>query len=90
MRDVFSKIKYQVSCSETSLRRANKHRLTIKMAIQLQEKQNLILSTHRKAYKVAKKFAEKALALLNITPNSELLKRTKEIIDKCNTAQHKS
>lgn len=40
MRDVFSKIKYQVSCSETSLRRANKHWLTIKMAIQLQEKQN--------------------------------------------------
>lgn len=86
MRDELSMIKYQVSCAETHLARADREYAYYKNGhphAGMNDKDDHYLKS-QKAYAAAKKCAEKALELLRRTPDGDLERRARAILDKCN------
>ncbi|MCI6663630.1 MAG: hypothetical protein MSL09_05380 [Spirochaetia bacterium] len=84
MRDAFSQIKYYVSFAETCLKRANKQWAYYKNGHPISGETQPHFFKSQKSYENAKKFAAKALELLKVTPNNDLEKRAKIIINNCN------
>ena len=84
LRDEFTLIKQYVSSAETQLARADREWAYYKNGHPKTKETQPHYIKSQWAYAAAKNYAEKALALLKKTPNSDLERRANAIISKCN------
>lgn len=84
MRDELSAIKYQVSCAERHLTRADREWAYYKNGHPITKETQPHYVSSQRAYGAAKQYAEKALALLRKTPDVDLERRASVVLDKCN------
>lgn len=83
-RNEFTLIKQYVGSAETQLARADREWAYYKNGHPITKETQPHYVSSQRAYGAAKQYAEKALALLRKTPDVDLERRAKVVLDKCN------